>query len=485
MGDVRSHLKMQTMLWHRAIVLTYLVIGVLFAVYTPAWQAPDEPAHYNYIHVVATQGALPVLQAGDYNQAQQTLAIVARFGPGTSIEAFRYEFHQPPLYYVLAAPLFRLTGGALLPLRLFSVFLGGLLLLVIYRAAMLIVRPAIALGAMAFVAFLPMHIAMLAAVNNDSLAELLIAIMLWQCLRLLLRPAPGTLWPWLWLGIVTGLGLITKSTVYAMLPLLGVTLLLAWRDSYRHDPTWRRAASLTFAVTVPLLLLALPWWVRNLAVYGGADFLGLNRHEDIVFGQLRTSEFLAQEGWVSLGTRFVTWTFRSFWGQFGWMSVLLDERIYTALLILSLAAGVGACWALWHTWRSGAGRRALLILALATLGAAGGYLWYNLGFVQHQGRYLFSALLPAALGLSAGLAALAQPSASRTAAALAAGGLLLSLAVAPGRWTLLLWAAAVILLALLPRLQRWHGLLYRGVFAGLAGLCLVSLFWFIMPQLRL
>ncbi|MFZ2519668.1 MAG: glycosyltransferase family 39 protein, partial [Anaerolineae bacterium] len=335
------------MLWHRAIVLTYLVIGVLFAVYTPAWQAPDEPAHYNYIHVVATQGVLPVLQAGDYNQAEQTAAIVARFGPGTSIEAFRYEFHQPPLYYVLAAPLFRLTGGALLPLRLFSVFLGGLLLLVVHRAAMLIVRPAIALGAMAFVAFLPMHIAMLAAVNNDSLAELLIAIMLWQCLRLLIRPAPGTLWPWLWLGIVTGLGLITKSTVYAMLPLLGVTLLLAWRDSHRHDPTWRRAASLTFAVTLPLLLLALPWWVRNLAVYGGADFLGLNRHEDIVLGQLRTSEFLAQEGWVSLGTRFVTWTFRSFWGQFGWMNILLDSRIYTALLILSLAAGVGAGWALW------------------------------------------------------------------------------------------------------------------------------------------
>jgi hypothetical protein len=29
------------------IVFIYLVLGTLYAVYTPPWQAPDEPAHYN------------------------------------------------------------------------------------------------------------------------------------------------------------------------------------------------------------------------------------------------------------------------------------------------------------------------------------------------------------------------------------------------------------------------------------------------------
>ena len=31
------------------LLLAYLVLGVLFAVRTPPWQAPDEPAHVNYV----------------------------------------------------------------------------------------------------------------------------------------------------------------------------------------------------------------------------------------------------------------------------------------------------------------------------------------------------------------------------------------------------------------------------------------------------
>ena len=30
---------------------------------------------------------------------------------------------------------------------------------------------------------------------------------------------------------------------------------------------------------LPALGLALPWWLRNMALYGGLDFLGLGRHE--------------------------------------------------------------------------------------------------------------------------------------------------------------------------------------------------------------
>ena len=57
--------------WALIIVLAYLIVGTLYAVYTPNWQIPDEPAHYNYIAQIADDGALPVLEMGDWQQAYQ------------------------------------------------------------------------------------------------------------------------------------------------------------------------------------------------------------------------------------------------------------------------------------------------------------------------------------------------------------------------------------------------------------------------------
>ena len=49
------------------IVAVYAVVVVLYAIKTPAWQIPDEPAHYNYVSQVVQTGALPVLKMGDWN----------------------------------------------------------------------------------------------------------------------------------------------------------------------------------------------------------------------------------------------------------------------------------------------------------------------------------------------------------------------------------------------------------------------------------
>ena len=44
-----------------------------------------------------------------------------------------------------------------------------------------------------------------------------------------------------------------------------------------------------------------------------------------------------------------------------------------------------------------------IILTLLFLLTVAGYLWYNLTFVQHQGRYLFPALIPIGLAFSIGI----------------------------------------------------------------------------------
>ena len=82
------------------------------------------------------------------------------------------------------------------------------------------------------------------------------------------------------------------------------------------------------AVILPAALIALPWYARDIYVYGWPDFLGLIRHEQVVVGQTRTAEFIAQNGWPAYWQRAAEWTFKSFVGVFGWMGVWLDSRVY-------------------------------------------------------------------------------------------------------------------------------------------------------------
>src|SRR5258706_212735 len=93
------------------ILLAYIALGAQYAVRTPAWQIPDEPAHYNYIRAIVEQHALPVLQAGDYNEAYLDQLKAALFPPDLPVTGIRYESWQPPLYYLLAAPIFAATAG--------------------------------------------------------------------------------------------------------------------------------------------------------------------------------------------------------------------------------------------------------------------------------------------------------------------------------------------------------------------------------------
>ncbi len=484
------------------IVIVYLTLGTLYALFTPAWQTPDEPAHYNYIRYIVEQGRFPILKPGDYPAAYLEEIKTAHFPPELSIAPIRYEFHQPPLYYLLAMPVYSLfdtltTEGALLPLRLLSVAMGAILLLVVRWTVQALApdRPYLALGTIAFVAFLPMHLAMTAAANNDTLAELLLAIVLLLAVRYLKRSASAP--PrsedsrlLLLAGITTGLCLVTKSSIYIALPLVLVAIAARhlWLD--REPPPFTASVKAAAMYLLPGLGLALPWWLRNIAVYGGIDLLGLGRHEQIVAGQLRTVEFVAQHGLAELIRAFLLTSFRSFWGQFGWMGVLLDERLYQALAVLSALALTGfLMWLVraWQrrtqypTWQWAAGG----LLALAGLLTLASYIWYNLDFLQHQGRYLFRALLPIGLVVALGWReALRRERAWQMAALLLAGAIILRLLGVLPNWPLLMLGVGVVALAIRRFLPaRWDPIVQIAPYLGLILLGLISLFLFVVPQL--
>jgi len=413
------------------IVIAYLAIAVQYAARTPAWQAPDEPAHYNYVRYIVERGALPVLQFGDYNQSYNEQFTNPANTPNLPIDPLRYEFHQPPLYYLLAAPIYAVADGDLFAIRLVSVALGGALIVVAFLIVRQVMpdRPELALGTAAFVAFVPQHVAMMAGVNNDSLAELLLALILLQTFRVLKQGEEKELRELkelFALGVLLGLGLLTKTTDYLVASVVLIALLwpLATRNSqlairnshiaYRLSPVENHATRSThpsslvtrhlILVLAPALFIGCLWWLRNLGVYGGLDILGLARHNAVVVGQPLTADWIARMGLGPFLTGALTTTFHSFWGQFGWMGVPMPDWVYLGLGALSLVAILGWLSMLRtnHPTIQPSNRLSILLLLL-TLFTFTTYLWYNLTFVQHQGRYLFPALIPLGLVFSIGI----------------------------------------------------------------------------------
>lgn len=373
------------------VVAGYLTLGLLYATRTPAWQVPDEPAHYNVVRQIVETGRLPRLEPGDYDQAYLGRLTAERFPPELSVATVQYQDYQPPLYYLLAAPVYAATGGALTALRLFSLVLGAGVIVGVYLIgrALFPDRPALALTAAGLVAFIPQHVAMLAGVNNDSLAELVIAIGLW----LAVRPARPPVWAF---GLVLGLAFLTKVQAYVLAPVFMAHALLRWRHTGERPWGW---LARVFGLGVALGAL---YWGRNWLVCGPMDVVCGRWHNQVVTGQPTTAEWIAQFGWASYLERLVTFTFDSFWGVFGWMGVFMDARVYLGLAVFSAALVVGGVGAA-RGWRAlaAAQQHGLLLLALSAATTLALFIYYNTSFVQHQGRYLFPALAP--LGLAAAL----------------------------------------------------------------------------------
>jgi hypothetical protein len=373
----------------------------------------------------------------------------------------------------------------------------------------------LALGTAAFVAFLPEHLMTVSQVGNDVLAELLFALVLFVLVRWLMgervpvvsgaaakmNAAQACVLPArLGLGVLLGLALITKTTVYAQVGALTVGVLVwAW---VRERAALSRMAGDVLRIGLPAVVIAVPWFVRDVAVYGWPDFFGLIRHDTVVVGQMRPAEYLAQFGMGSYADRFVNWTFKSFFGVFGWMGVWLDNRVYNLLGILTAVIIAGVVIRLILTLRGNAvsiapaprrtadARPVIYLFTASMVLAALVYVWYNVQFVQTQGRYLFPALIPIAVVFGLGWDQAQQPRWSRRiavglavlAVALAAWGVLSGHGLP--KWTLLIVAVFEVGLAVRSWLPRaLDGLVWAVPYALLPVVALYALFGAIVPQL--
>jgi hypothetical protein len=350
------------------IIGLFVLLGTVYALTTPVFEASDELWHYPMIEHLANGNPLPV-QVFDPAEA----------GP------WKQEASQPPLYYYLGAALTfwidtadmatvrwlnphvdsgRLTEDgninlvvhdpeasrwqgtqlAVTVVRLASVMLGAATVYMTYRIAKLAVpgRPEVALGATAINAFTPMFLFISGAVNNDNLVIPLASLALLLMIQTVRQPGDkrwARLGRPLALGLIIGLGALTKISALGLLLLAAFSLFMV-RWSQEGRPVSLRGLSMVLGraglsfllVAGPVVLVAGWWYARNVQLYG--DWRGWNAFI-AVLGQRAHPASLAQlwdERWGFMS---------SYWGLFGGLNVAMPTWIYQTLNVVAIIGVIG------------------------------------------------------------------------------------------------------------------------------------------------
>jgi len=391
----------------RVIAIAYLFVAASYATAIPLGKGPDETAHVRYIEFLANEHRLPV------------------FNPANPDPD--YEFHQPPLYYALALPVYALTGGGdsgQQAVRFLTLLLSLALIYLTFHLARLLAegQPWVAAAAAGVVAFLPMQLSVATTIGNDALTEVFAAGVLLLLARYLQtahqhgaedaeRPLPPT--AMIGAGVLIGLGLLTKSMAVLLFPVAWVAAWMAARgnNGYRWG---QLARDLVLATGIALAIAG--WWLaRNQVLYG--DPLAQRAFLD-AFEGLRPSpqSFMEQYKVPSVASyvgQVMIWTMASATGVFGPVSgnrfAFFPYSVYFATGGVALTALFGfARWferARLPRWQ----RQAWALCGVFGLLLLASFIRSNFSFFHAQPRYLFPALPAAAAAFALGLQTLFPP----------------------------------------------------------------------------
>ncbi len=398
------------------LVILFVSVAVTFSLNTPLLEGADEPAHFEYIlNIVRGQG-LPILRIDGARRVT-------------------YEAHQPPLYYLAAAlaifwidagdyeslvqmnphtgydplaatnkNLFIHTrresfpyAGAVLAMHLarwVSALFGVGAVIATYGLAQTLFprRPELWSGAAAVVGFVPQFGFISGVISNDSAATFVVALTLWQIARISMTlerhqdkngEQTGRLniqaelaREFALLGVLLGLAPLTKESGLVLLPF--AMLVIGTKAWLSRTP---RIAMRGTLIVLPLVLLIAGWWyVLQHAVYG---FWFGSPDSANPAGSLSLEGFLQQ--WTEIEI--------SFWGLFGWNTVLLPQVVYDALHGVTLLALIGLIigmvrrkeWTRSEIFALGA-------LSVWTLLVCAAFVRWLSATIQAHGRLLFPAL---------------------------------------------------------------------------------------------
>lgn len=161
----------------------------------------------------------------------------------------------PPGYPLVLAGLYLLVGPSILAAKLLNVLLAAGTVLVTYRIACELRRPVAGLVAAALVAVFPGFVLYAPLVLSESLFVFLFCLALWAFVRWEARERTRT-GSWVGLGAFLGAMSLVRGVGFFLLPVFASTRLL-------EGASWRAVSRLTLAVAAGIVVVVLPWTIRN------------------------------------------------------------------------------------------------------------------------------------------------------------------------------------------------------------------------------
>lgn len=285
--------------------LAMLALCVFFACVQPVWSRVDEAQHFHYVQYIIENRVLPVegktfispevvdvsLRKEQWGwKSAGTVSTPTRLDQSGWIGVpdnlddeyrekwvrrnlwyFNYEAMQPPLYYLVNAPVYAATPGDSLAKLYAMRLLAALLASSMVPIAWLFAREAypgsrlVTLGAPVVVLLTQGYLLNMSQVSNDVLAVPLAAVSFLLLLRIVAR---GLDWKRSVLaGVLIGASLLSKLTTIFLLPVafLALCLLVVYRREL-----WSRALVHAGIIYGTVAVCLAPWLLRNLVVYGDA-----------------------------------------------------------------------------------------------------------------------------------------------------------------------------------------------------------------------
>ncbi|MCL4505147.1 MAG: phospholipid carrier-dependent glycosyltransferase [Chloroflexi bacterium] len=349
--------------WRIVILLAFTALGIIYSFATPMLEKNDEESHAWFVRYIANGGGLPI-------QA-----------PGSPDAPLHREGSQPPLYYALAALVWRQfdtsdfdvemqpnaspsfnpyglgnknlliitpekrafnyrgTTLAALVLRLLGIIPGCITIWFTYAIAYALTRSErAALLAMGLTAFNPMFITVVSAVGNDGPVIAMSTVGLYLLVVMALEGI--TLKRLIAAGVVMAVASLFKVSGTLLLPVAALAII--GRELLTPDKPAKPLAQRLMAIVwqgsvlaVIWLVLAGWWYARNLYLYN--DLTGVS-----IMAQMMTPRN------ISLGEALSEFTgFRmSYIAMFGQFALPADDVVYTFFDTVAVMSGIGLLVAL-------------------------------------------------------------------------------------------------------------------------------------------